>query len=44
MAIDTYPEVVMKIPFILPALVMIFVARWVLPLVTIPLLDFVMIH
>ena len=45
MAIDTYQGVVMKMYFILPALVMyMFVARCIIPLVTIPFLDFVMIH
>ena len=44
MAIDTCPEIVMKMRFILLALGNASIGRWVIPLVTIPLLDFVMIR
>ena len=42
MAINTYPEVVTKMHFKCTGNVL--VARWVIALVTIPLLDFRMIH
>ena len=41
MAIDTYPEVVMEYTYITGN---VFVARWVIPFVTVPLWDFVMTH
>ena len=45
MTIDTYPEVVKKMHFInITSTGNVFVARCIIPLVTIPVLDFVTIH
>ena len=41
---DIYPEVVMEMHFLLLYISNVAVASQVIPLVTIPFLDFVMIH